>query len=546
MGKRGNVVLIIVLIIAMGFTLFLLVPLGGEPGVIREAVISFIFRKPPRFISMDVNINGIPKTIHAGESLKVTGTETIVITRVRANTFFEKYLTADVVGFGKNDDRGEPIDTALVRKQLMDAAIRSVPVEISYIDHTIAKVPLEIDVDQKDFLDRIAKAKDADARIAALKSAHASFPGEHKFVAMLDELLSAKNDYETLAGIYKKMVEEDPKDAYSYVQLSRCYLKLGRFKDAMDANQRLVALGRGDAATYQRMAAISGDSGDAEGRVGYLKKALEMAPTSEPVIVELGKAYEQAGRGAEALVLYKSHAGSARSKDILIPVIQDAMRGKRYSEAASLLKRYVDTYPQDKNALAQLAFVMGKLGRTDAQATLYNKAVDLNPKDPLLLYNLGISYEKAGKDKLALENYRKVLEFKPADKDTLQRAAPLSMKTGDYKAAYELYGALAKAAPSKEARKGLVSAAVGMKDTDKIIEASRDYLKGAQDYDVAITQAYAYETRAQGKKGKGRVDDLNAALDAYRLALKINPQSPKAQDKILELRLETIKLKKGS
>jgi tetratricopeptide (TPR) repeat protein len=546
MGKKGNVILIIVMIIAMGFTLFLLVPLGGEPGIVREAVISFIFRKPPRFISMDVTVNGIPKTIQAGESLKVSGNETIVITRVRANTFFEKYLTVDVVGFGKNDDLREPIDTSLVRKQLMDAAISSVPIEIGYIDHAIAKVPLEIDVDQSDFVDRISKAKDVDARIAALKSAHASFPRERKFLVMLDELLSGKNDYETLAGIYRKMVEDDPQDFASYAQLARCYMKLGKFREAMDASRKVVDMGRGDAATYQRMALIAGDSGDLNGKEGYLKKALALDPRSEPVIADLGKTYEQAGRNAEALALYKVHAGSARSRDILVPVIQDAMKGKRYTEAATLLKHYLAVYPQDKNAIAQLAFVMGKLGQTDAQATLYNQAVDMNPKDPLLLYNLAVSYEKAGKDKPALENYRKVLEIKPGDKDTLMRAAPLALKSGEYKASYELYGALVKAAPTSGARKGLVSAAVGMKDTDRIIDASRTFLKGAQDHDVAITMAYAYETRAQGKKGKDRLDDLAAALDAYRLALKINPHSQKAQEKILELKIETIKLKKGS
>ncbi|HNY64353.1 MAG TPA: tetratricopeptide repeat protein [Deltaproteobacteria bacterium] len=546
MGRKGNAILIVILVIAMGLTLFLLVPMGGEVGAIREAMISFMFRTPPRFISMDVSVDGIPRTIGAGETLKVTGKETIVITRVRANTFFPAYLTADVVGFGKDDDLREPIDTAQVRRQLMDAGIRAVPIEISYIDRTITKVPLEIDLDEKDFLDRITQAKDTDARIAALKSAHASFPRERKFVVMLDELLSSKNDYDTLAGIYRKLAEANPDDIDALTQLSRCYVKLGRLKEAMDVNQKIVDKGHGDAQTYRRMAMIAGEDGDFETRVGYLKKALGLEPNSEPIVTDLGKTYEQAGMNDRALELYKSYAGRAKGKDILVPVIQDAVKGRRYDEAATLLKRYVALYPQDRNAFAQLAYVMGKLGKTDAQTDYYTRAVDLNPKDPVLLYNLAVSYEKAGNDKGALDTYRKVLKIRPGDRDTLLRAAPLSLKTGDYRASYDLYHALIKAAPSNEARKGLVSAAVGMKEPDRIIEASREYLKNAQDHDVAITLAYAYETRAQGKKGKGRLDDLSAALDAYRLALKINPNSHKAQEKIPELKIETIKLRKGT
>jgi hypothetical protein len=121
MGRKGNTVLIILLVVSIGFILFLAVPLGGRLGQFREETISFIFRKPPRFISMELSVNGFPKIIKAGESMKITGTETIVIKKINANTFFDKYLTADVVGFGKDNDLRGPNDTSLVRKQLMDA-----------------------------------------------------------------------------------------------------------------------------------------------------------------------------------------------------------------------------------------------------------------------------------------------------------------------------------------------------------------------------------------------------------------------------------------
>lgn len=546
MGKKGNVALIVILITAIGIILFLSVPLGGRLGVFREAAISFIFRKPPQFISMEVSVNGFPKTVRAGESLKVTGNETIVISKLSANTFFDKYLTADVVGFGKTNDLHEPIETSQIRKQLMDAGLRSIPIEVFYIEHTIAKVPLEIDLDQQDFMERIRGARDIDGKIALLKSAHASFPKERQFVTMLDQLLSEKGDFQTLAGIYKGMIASDPEDVSSYAQLSKCYTQLGMHKEAMDMERKIVEKGRANGPTYRRMAFLAGQSGDFEGRVEYLEKALRVEPGNEAIIVDLAKTYEQAGKSGKALQIYRNSAGKAKDRAILIPVIEDSLKRKSYDEAATLLKRYITFYPQDKNAYAQLAMVMGKLGKADSQAAYYSKAVELNSNDPVLLYNLATSYEKAGKDKSALDTYKRVLAVKPGDKDSLVRAAALSEKSGDYKSSYEYYQALVKIDNSDLLKKGLISAAVGLKDSDKIISASRDYLKGSKNYDVAITLAYAYEARAATRQGRQRLEDLSSALDAYQLALKINPKSKKAQEKIPELKIETIKLKRGA
>jgi tetratricopeptide (TPR) repeat protein len=313
----------------------------------------------------------------------------------------------------------------------------------------------------------------------------------------------------------------------------------------MDTEKIILEKGRANVSSYKRMAFLAGQSGDFEDRIGYLEKALRAEPGNESIIIDLARTYEQAGKGAKALEIYRASAGKAKDRAILIPVIEDSLKRKKYDEAASLLHRYITYYPQDKNAYAQLAMVMGKLGRSDAQTEYYSKAVALNKENPVLLFNLATSYEKAGQDKNALDTYKKVLAVKPGDRDSLVRAAALSEKAGDYKSAYEYYQDLVKIDNSSTYKKGLISAAVGLKDSDKVISASKDYLKGTKNYDVAITLAYAYESRAASRQGRQRLEDLSAALDAYQLALKINPKSKKAQEKIPELKIETIKLKRG-
>jgi tetratricopeptide (TPR) repeat protein len=545
MQTKGNTVIAIIIVIAIAFSLFLIVPLGGTVGSLREATISFIFKKSPRFISLEADVEGIPQIVKAGGALKIKGGETIIITKINANTFFNSYLTADVVGFGKQSDLREPLDTAEIRDQLVKAGIRSVPIDIYYLDHKIAKVPLEINVGEQDFLDQLKTTRSNEEKISILRSAHAGFPKNTYFLNMLDNLLSAKGDYQGLVALYKGVADSEPTNMQAYANLSQYYIKLGQLDDALSMCQKIVDAGKADAAVYRRMAYIAGEKGDFDNRVAYLKKAIELDNKNEGAILDLAKTYEQAGMQQEALNVYNSAEDTANDKEILIPLIQESIKKQDYAKASELLKRYVRRYPQDKNAFAQLAMIMGKQGDSKSQVSYYQKALDLSPHDPVLLYNLGIAREKEGDRKGALDAYAKVLQIKPDDMDSQVRAAALSLKLNQFKEAYGYYRSLANKTKKKEYMKGLISAAVGLKDPDKIIDACEPYLKKNKDYEVAITLAYAHETRAAGRDASKKLADLDAALDAYKIARSINPESKVAGEKIPELKIETIRLRKN-
>ncbi len=545
MRTRGSTVIAIIVVIAITLALFLIVPLGGRIGLLREATISFIFRKPPRFISMEADVEGVPQVVKAGEALKIKGGETLIIRKVHANTFFDSYLGADVAGFGKPNDLNEPIDTAEIRDQLMGAGIRSVPINIFYIDRNIAKVPLEMELSEQDFLDQLRSAGSDEERITILRSAHASFPKNAPFLEMLDKLLSAKDDYQSLIAIYKAVSDADPSNMSALANLSRYYIKLRRFDDAMTMCKKIVDAGSADSIIYRRMAYIAGENGDFEGRITHLKKALELNPNNDEIVLDLAKTYEQAGLNQQALEVYRSATGTASDREILIPLIRESLKKNDYKKARGLLERYVQLYPEDKNAVAQLAMVMGRLGDTKAQVDYYQKAVNLSPKNSVLWYNLGVAREKQGDLKGALDAYAKVLQMKPGDLDALKGAARSSLKLGQYRDSHGYYTALLKKNTTKDNLKGLVSSAVGMKDQDKIIGACTMYLEKSRDYDVAITLAYAYESRAAARDTQGRLEDVTKALEAYKTAKSINPRSTVAGEKIPELSIETIKLRKA-
>ncbi len=545
MHTRGYKVIAVIAVLAITAAMFLIVPIGGSIGLFREATISFIFRKPPRFMSLDADVEGVPQVVKAGEALKIKGGETLVIRKIHANTFFKSYLSADVAGFGKPNDLNEPVDTAEIRDQLMGAGIRSVPIDIYYLDRKIAKVPLELELSEQAFMDQLQGAKSVEERIAILRSAHASFPRNAQFLEMLEQLLAEKGDYQALVILYKAVSDADPSNMTAYSNLARYYIKLERYDDALAMYQEIVDAGKADAGIYRRMAYIAGEKGDFDGRVSYLRKALELDGKNEDVAIDLAKTYEQAGLNKQALDVYKEASKISTDKEVLIPLIKESIQKKDYPRAKELLERYVRKFPGDKNALAQLAMVMGRLGDAKAQADYYQRAVNLSPTDAVLWYNLGVAREKQGDAKGALEAFEKVLQIKPGDTDSLKAASRLSLKLGRYREAYEGYEDLVQKQPSPENLKGLVSAAVGLKDQGKVIDACTRFLQRKKDHDVAITLAYAYEARSATKDTRGRLEDLNRALEAYKTARAINPQSRIAKEKIPELGIETIKLRKA-
>jgi len=545
MRRNGNVAVIIIIILAVAFSLFLIIPFGGRVGLLREATISFLLRKPPRFISMDISLNKIPGSIKAGESLKIKGDETLVINRINANTFFPRYLTVDIPGFGKSNDLHEPIQTDEIRKQLLSAGLRSIPIDVYYIDHPIAKIPLVIEVAADDFMNRLARAKDVQEKISILKSAYASFPDNPHFLNNLEALLVQQADYEGLVRLYKTILERDPGNLKAQERLSGYYIKLGRLDEARDIETAIVGQGRSSAETYLRMALIAEKQGLQEERIANLEKAYALEKGNENVIIDLGKAYADSGATSKMMELYRTAAPSARRKEILVPVIQDALERKDLKAAEPLLKRYVGLYPNDKNAVAQMGQLMGNLGDPSSQIVYYQKASRLSPGDPILLYNLAVAHDKAGNAKEALAAYKAMLKIKPGDADALPRAAALSLKTGQYADAYRYYSALVQKNGSRDNLKGLLSAAAGLRDTDKIIGAAKEYLKKAKDYEVAMQLGYAYEAKADPLKGRARARILNEALDAYNLAMRLNPSSEKAGRKVVDLKIEILRLMKN-
>ena len=539
----GNVLVIILILAVILITLFFILPIGGSVGQIRESVISFILRTPPRFISIEIKVNDEPRIIRAGQSLLIHGNENLVITRINANTFFKSYLNADIVGFGKQSELNQSISTSEIRNQLIDTGIRSIPIDIYYISHVIAKVPIEIEVSEDDFLKQLKTAKDVNEQITILKNAFNTFPQNNLFLKQLEVSLINKGDLQGLITIYKKQLENDGLNESLLTKLTNSYIRLGLLDDAEKLNLNIISSNKQTASTYYRLALIAGARSDLNKKISYLEDGLLIDRTNNELILELGKSYEEKGDKAKAIELYKSISYESSSKEVLIAVIQDAVKKKDYETAEPLLKRYISLYPTDKNAVALLGKLMGSIGDPEAQVEYYIKALELSPNDPVIMFNLGVAYEKAGNIKEALNTYNRLLKIKPDDSDALSRVSSLYLKQGRNSEAYKRFGMLTGIKETKENLRGLVESSYAMNDSQKTISACKKYLGKYQDYDVALILARTMEKVADTKQGRIKAKYVKDAIDAYIAANNIK-QAEAVEQKIIDLSKERRQLLK--
>ncbi len=539
----GNILIIILILAVILITLFFILPVGGSVGQVRESVISFILRTPPRFISIDIKINDEPRTVRAGQSLLIHGNEKLVITGVNANTFFKCYLNADIEGFGKQSELNQSISTSEIRNQLINAGIRSIPIDIYYISRVIAKVPIEIEVSEDDFIKQLKTARDTNEQITILKNAFNTFPQNSFFLNQLEDALIGKGDLQGLIGIYKKQLESDGYNESILTKLTNIYIRLGLLDDAEKLNLNIINSNRQTASTYYRLALTAGARSDLDKKISYLQDGLLIDRTNSALLLELGRAYEEKGDKAKAIELFKSISYESTSKEVLVAVIQDAVKKKDYETAEPLLKRYISLYPTDKNAVALLGKIMGSVGDPESQVEYYKKALDLSPNDPVVMFNLGVAYENAGNAKGALNTYNRLLKIKPGDPDALSRISALYLKQGRNAEAYKYFNKLSGLKETKENLKGLVESSYALNDSQKTISACKKYLGKYQDYDVALILASTLEKVADTKNGRIKAKYVKDAIDAYIAANNIK-QTEAVEQKIIDLSKERRQLLK--
>ena len=111
---------------------------------------------------------------------------------------------------------------------------------------------------------------------------------------------------------------------------------------------------------------------------------------------------------------------------------------KRYHEAIYLLRKALETNPNDKLALNTLGLAYGRVGNEDLALKTFRKIIDVDPEYKYAWNNMGNIHARMGDYGKAIDCYRKALTIDPNYDDALLNLGYVMIRTGSYDEALKL------------------------------------------------------------------------------------------------------------
>lgn len=257
----------------------------------------------------------------------------------------------------------------------------------------------------------------------AVKQASELYPESYASVVFLGQINSAKHNFKQALAYAKKAIEIRPGDSYAYGILGDAYVELGEYDKAQEAYQKMLILGP-NLYSYSRISYIKELTGDTEGAIQAMKKAIEEGirhnlPTENIAWAQyiLGEAYFSKGELKKAEEHYKA---SVKTYDnyyyALAGLAKVKAAEKNYAEALGLYKKAIGIIPLPI-FVSSLGEVYERTGNTEEAKKQYDlvEYIGLLSKISKVIYNRELSLFYSDHDiKLeeALELATKELEVK--------------------------------------------------------------------------------------------------------------------------------------
>jgi Flp pilus assembly protein TadD len=239
---------------------------------------------------------------------------------------------------------------------------------------------------------KVAEAETLLGRLAARSS-----PGDPRAGIALAEVYLLRNQFERARKVLEEEMKRAPAEAPRLRRvLGLAALRAGRPELAVEQYEILAA--GGGLADLLRLGEAHLLRGDPAAAIAVFEKAHRAAPDRPEVISLLADALAGAGRGDQALALYRrllelepDNAGALNNLAFLL-----AERGERLEEALRHIERALKLAPQEAAFRDTLGYVYLKRGAVDSAVQLFRGLVEAQPENASYRYHFALALIEKG------------------------------------------------------------------------------------------------------------------------------------------------------
>lgn len=333
-----------------------------------------------------------------------------------------------------------------------------------------------------------------------------------------------KGDHNIAYGLYRKVLEQNPKHLQAQVGIGKLLLGAGQLDKALEASQKALVLNKDDLGALTLRSAVLLKTGDAKGAVETANQILAKEPTHVEALVIL--ASERIGaKDVPKAIEYLDKGLQHDQKNIVMRLIKiSALESvARLDEAEKEFRQLIDLHPEAhelRQALAQ--FYLKHDRKAEAESELL-AIVKLNPSDvnAKITYVLFLKAIK-GSD-VAKQQLQEYVKQSPDNYDLKFALVDFYLALNDDKSAEaELREVITKAGDEKNGlkAKGMLAAIVYAAG-DKV--ASEKMVSEMLAVDKRFEPALILKSRMEIQAGK-----LEEAISDLRTILRDSPNSGRA------------------
>lgn len=220
---------------------------------------------------------------------------------------------------------------------------------------------------------------------------------------------------------------------------SRC-LDKGQLTEAAAAYRTLCELDSENPEVWLMLGAISGELGNVEEAIHYLKKAVAIRQTYAEAHFTLGQVLRAIGRNDEALESFRAAAVHdseyAEAHGAIGSLLTEA---GQYQEALESIQRVVSLDSDDPDSWKMLGWLYARLGSGFSSEEAYSNAIRLQGNNSEAHLGLGYARQLLGDQDGALLAYRQALSLNPDYAEAYNLMATILQGHESIKSAVECY-----------------------------------------------------------------------------------------------------------